>query len=408
MKENPFKDKNILLFLHPVWCNGSSYKFTEYLKKEFGINSTETKDGEKIDLGICFGDLFTEYQKPLKRGIPYLLVEHDVTSLRFGLNRKACAYEREKIENAVAIIFTSEDHALYYEKLKKEQGWHIPEYIVIHNKPLKKDIEFIPKKKLIGNNLVYAGGIVNRWEDKNSTYHYRAYHHIFRKFIEAGWRVHIYPANIAKTHLTQYKDIGCILYDKIDNNKIYEEMSQYTAGLHSYNRIDTPELAFQYTQTCRPNRLYDYLASGIPTIGYDGGNGMEIYRDKWGIVIDDLEPETLKAIPERLKKIKITQKMRKDNVLERERSKFEYIIYIALKEAGNTDRKRYYNTENPFIKNDLDKYPNRIKVFNKGVISIYRGGYLFLPGKTSVELEVNMRTYKEIKSHVSLRIENIG
>ena len=411
MKGNPFKDKNIKIFRHPLWCNGSSYKIIEFLKKEFEISPIKEEDEGKIDLGICWGDLFSEYQKPLKKGIPYLLIEHDVLSLRFGLNEKSYAHDKEKIENAVAVIFTSEDHTLYYEKLKKEYGWHIPEYVVIHNKPLKKDIEFIPKKKLEGNNLVYAGGIIPKWEDKHSAYHYRAYHQIFGKFIEAGWKVHVYAVNIPESNLPQYKDIDCILHDRIDNAKIYEEISQYTAGLHSYNRIDTPELAFQYTQLCRPNRLYDNLAAGIPTIGYQGGNGMEVYRDKWGIVIDDLEPETLKAIPERLNKIKITKKMRNDNVLEKERDKFEYIINVALKEAKNKDRKIYNIDKNPFgvsIKNPFEKkYPIKITVENKTPSPITRINRIFLPKSISEVILVDKMDYKQLRAHINLIIKEV-
>ncbi|MDP2362163.1 MAG: hypothetical protein Q8M94_00185, partial [Ignavibacteria bacterium] len=368
MKKNPFKDKKILLSIYPQRYDGCSYKWSSFLEREFGIISSREASEGSPDLGICFGDFYDTYKTFLQKDIPYILAEHDIYSLRLGLNETTYHHDRIKIENAVAIIFTSEDHALYYEKLKKEQGWHIPEYVVIHNKPLKKDMEFTPKKKLEGLNLVYAGGLTAPVRNGilGGHYHYRAYHYIFSQFIKAGWSIHIYPNKIIPiNYLRGYKDMGCILHNWIPGDKIYEEMSQYTAGLHSYNRIDTPELAFQYTQLCRPNRLYDNLAAGIPTIGYQGGNGMEVYRDKWGIVIDDLEPETLKAIPERLKKIKITKKMKNDNVLDNEKSKFEYIINVALKEAENKNRRKYYITENPTAKNPFEReYPITVTVEN--------------------------------------------
>ncbi|MBA7550948.1 hypothetical protein ES705_43479 [subsurface metagenome] len=352
------------------------------------------------------GDRISAYNDFLKRGIPYLLVEHDVFSLRYSRNERNNRYDRRKIENACAVIFTSEDHAEYYENLGGKNGWHIPEYVVIHNRPLRKDMRFDKKKKLGNLHLVYAGGLSD--ERLNRIFSYRSYHLIFEKFIEAGWKVHIYPTKYGREQiLRSYGRIGCIIHGWISGNKIFQEMSQYTAGFHGYNNIEVPYRAYKYTQLCRANKIYDYLAAGIPTIGYKGGNGMEIYRDKWGIVIDDLEPGTLKAIPERLEKIKITEEMRNDNVLDNERDKFEHIIKVALKEAGNKDRKRYYINENPFEVKDTAKYPSKIRVFNKGVITIYRGGYLFLPGETSGELTINMRTFKEIKSHVSLRIEHI-
>lgn len=408
-----FKGKKIQSLLSSWWYDGTQYKWPEFLKREFGINSTRGKIEEDLDLGICWGDVHLLYKEFLKRNIPYLLIEHDVYSLRFGVNEKLLSHDREKMENASAVIFTSEEHAEYYEMLKKKYGWHIPKYVVIHNKPLRKDIKFKPKQKLEGLHLVMAGGILRYCVDASqkgrvANFNYKAFHYIYRKFIEAGWNIHIYPTKFTKINtLSEYKDMGCTLHEWVPGDKIYEEMSQYTAGIQANNDINTPERAFKYSQSTRPNKLYDYLAAGIPTIGYQGGHGMEIFRDKWGIVIDDLEPETLKAIPERLKKIKITKKMRYDNVLEKEKDKIKHIINVALKEEKNKNRKKYYVTKEPFKVEDTAKFPNKIKVYNKGVIPIYRGGYIFPPGETSGELTINMRTFKEIKAHVSLRIEHL-
>ncbi len=409
---NLFKDKNILALILPFWFDGTSYKLPNFFKKEFGINFTRDPSEIKgnIDLGICWGEAHVSYRKFMESNIPYILIEHDVNSLRKGMGEKNYAIEKEAIENAVAVIFTSEDHAEYYEGLKKKYNWHLPEYITVHNKPLKKDIKFIPKDKLEGLNMVYAGGAISLKEKSN--YHYRDYLRIFGEFIKAGWKVHVYPCRgTIASRLIRYKDLGCIIHNWIPGDKIYQEMSQYTAGLHAYNRIDTPEMAFKYTQLCRPNKLYDYLASGIPTIGYQGGNGMEIYRDKWGIVIDDLEPETLAAIPERLKKIKITKKMRNDNVLEKERDKFEYIINVALKEAENKDRVKYNIGKNPFentVSNPFaKKFPIKITVENKTPCIITRINRSFLPHSISEVFTIDKMDYKQLRAHVNLIIKEM-
>jgi len=416
MKKNPFKDKKIIFRLHPNWYDGSSYKFPSFLKKAFGVENSREKTEGEYDLGICKGDWHTFHKEFMERNLPYLLLEHDIYSYRFGLNEKSYVHDKEKIENASAVIFTSEEYVKYYEDLKKRYGWHIPKYVVIHNRPLTKDLNFIPKKKLEGLNLVLEGGL-SVWTKKNDPYHYKAYNYIFEQFIKAGWKVHIYPTKVAsnKKKLKAYQDIGCIIHEWVPCQLLYQEISQYTAGFQGFNSINTPESSLKFAQACRPNKIYDYLAAGIPTIGYNGKEGMEIYRDKWGIVIDDLEQETLKAIPERLKKIKITKKMRYDNVLEKERDKLEYIIGVALKKSENPNRKIYQVGENPFkiteeikIKKDNAKYPIKIRVRNKGAQQIYRGGFIFQPGKTTEELTINMGKFKEIKSHVSLVIEMVS
>ncbi|GAJ22409.1 unnamed protein product, partial [marine sediment metagenome] len=198
--------------------------------------------------------------------IPYILIEHDINSLRRGLDRYTEKQGREKMGNASAVIFTSEEHAEYYEKMKKKYKWKIPYYEIIHTRPLKKDLDFVPLNKLEGLNLVYAGGVVANWHKVNSIYGYRCYHEIFKRFIEAGWKVHVYSASHNQRLLREYRESGCITYNNLTYKELLKEMSKYTAGFHSYNKIGVSEIAYNYTQTCRGNKIWDYLAAGIPTI----------------------------------------------------------------------------------------------------------------------------------------------
>jgi len=144
--------------------------------------------------------------------------------------------------------------------------------------------------------------------------------------------------------------------------------------------------------------------AGIPTVGYQGGNGMEIYKGKWGIIINDLEKKTLEGIPKKLKKIKITKRMREANVMEKDIKKYKKIINIALREAEKMKKRKIIIPDYSNVKDNV-RLPKKIKVYNKGVKEIYRGGYVFPPRKQTEELAINVRTYKEIKSHVSLIIE---
>ena len=409
-KKNLFKNKDILILRLSIREDGSAYKFTNYFMNIFKVKMTYNlkeylEDNQAPDLIICWGDRHTSYKESLEAEIPYLLIEHDIASFRYGLNKKTYAHDKELIENASAIIFTSEGYVEYFENIEKKYKWNIPEYVVIHNKPLKKDINFIPKEKLEGLHLVLDGGVIGQWERKNNDYHYKAYHNIFKKFIEAGWKVHVYPTKFIQVRrLSEYRNLGCVLHDWVPCNKIYQEMSQYTAGFQGFNSINTPESALRFARKCRPNKVYDYLASGIPTIGYNGGDSMEIYKDKWGIVIDDLEPETLKAIPERLKKIKITKKMKNENILEKEKDKFEYIIGVALKEAGKKKRKKSYITKNPFEVPVGRAFPKFISVENKGKTIIERANRIFYPDKKTEVFQVDESSFRLIKAHVHLKI----
>lgn len=398
------KGKKILYFV-TRWFEGTAYKNINFMRDTFGgeIIKDDIPKAKRIitsvkpDLMVIRGDARKDYQIPLKYKIPYILIEHDVNSLRRDIPRVTKKDDKEKIENASAIIFTSEDHASYYQKLKKEQDWKIPYYEVIHTRPLKKDMDYEPREKLIGLHLVYAGGVIPNWNKRKIyAYGYRCYHRIFERFVEAGWRVHIYSASYNTTRLSEYKDIGCIVHENVSYKALLREMSQYTAGLHSYNKTDVMEKAYNYTQTCRGNKIWDYLAAGIPTIGYQGGNGMKIYDRKWGIIINDLKMETLQSIPERLRELKITKRMRNSNVMDRDIKKFRKIIEMAL-----NDKSRKY-----IIPRIIDEspFPKIITVLNRSKIPIYRGCHIFTPNKETEPFQVNESAFKLIKAHVQLKI----
>jgi hypothetical protein len=104
-------------------------------------------------------------------------------------------------------------------------------------------------------------------------------------------------------------------------------MSQYTAGLQSYAKEDTPERAFNYTQTCRPNKVWDYLGAGIPTIGLYPGNCAKIYQDGgWGLVIPDTKQSTL----ENLELPSFSKNLRFEQIMELDLNRFETVIVNAL------------------------------------------------------------------------------
>ncbi|RLC34720.1 MAG: hypothetical protein DRZ76_02150 [Candidatus Nealsonbacteria bacterium] len=403
-------DKKIIYYI-TRWREGTAYKNINFMKDNFGgeiiaddISQLKKRIKElKPELIVVRGDHRKDYQIALKHNIPYLLIENDVNSLRRGT--KDMAQEREKIENAAAIIFTSEEHMDYYKGVEKKYKWKLPYCEVIYTRPLKKDLDFEPKEKLKGLHLVYAGGLVTSWHRRKTHYGYRCYHKIFKEFIRAGWTVHLYSASYNTNKLSEYHDIGCIIHRNKPYKELLKEMSQYTAGLHSYNKEGVPEKAYNYTQTCRGNKIWDYLAAGIPTIGYQAGNGMKIYEGKWGIVIKDLKSETIKGIPKRLAKIKITKRMRKSNTVDRDLKKYKKVIEETIK--ADKKKKNKEPEYIPYRNKNGEPFPKCIVVTNKGPREIERANRLFKPFETTKPLIVNKREWKEIKAHVGLLIKHL-
>jgi hypothetical protein len=266
---------------------GSKGKFAELFRQIFpGMEITDTPG--KCDLGIVYGDREDTWKHFHRNNIPYLLCLHDVFTLRVGHDSEN---EEGMVHNARGIVFTSEDHREYV--LGK---YPCPPTIVVHLRPRSRDLDFEPLQKLPGDrNLVYAGGLTY-WPERSGLFGHRSYHNIFKRFIEYGWTVHVY--SVSHSRYPEYEEIGCRVHPRIPPLQMYRELSQYTAGFQSYNREGVPEAAYAYTQLCRPNKLWEYLAAGIPTIGFQGGNGMEIYREKWGIVLNSLDE--IPSIGERL------------------------------------------------------------------------------------------------------------
>ncbi len=401
-----------ILYHISKWYEGTAYKNINFMKDNFGgvIIKDDTQEVKRYieeehpDFMVVRGDNRTDYKIAMRYKIPYLLIENDISSMRIG-PKEGYDTEREMIENASAMILTSEGHADYLIK-KRDEGWNVPYFKIIHTRPLAKDLEGSEsKQKLPGLNLVYAGGIMPGWTRNKRPFGYRCYHEIFTQFIKAGWNVHIYSASYNTGKLSEYKGIGCVVHETMEYKKLLQEMTRYTAGFHGYNKDHVPALAYQYTQECIGNKVWDYLAAWIPTIGFQGGRGMKIYNNKWGIILRNIDEKTIKGIPDRLGRLKITEKMREQNVMDKDLNKYKKIVNKIMRESKEGKMRKYYSLVKLLPIKDNERLKNNIRVRNKGVVPIYRGGYTFQPGETTKEMTINMRTYKEIKSHISLVIE---
>ena len=325
------------------WPVGSAYKYFTVLKAHFdgmllsnkGDDFAGTNIGVitsfkssikrlKPDLIFCRGDWLRYYEMAIDAEIPYVLIEQDVHSLRSNLLPRQIAKEKLMIESAAGIIFTSEDHLAYCQ-----EQYEVPDnYVIVHLRPLLQDLAWLPKEKLPGKHLVYAGGIIKN--APGSKYGYRCYKRIFKAFVDAGWTVHIYGSKNQYDTVSKYarENKGIVPHGWFTYPKLLQEMSQYTAGLQAYAKVDVSDRAFAYTQSCRPNKTWDYLAAGIPTIGLYPGNCAKIYQDGgWGIVVPDTKRSTL----ENIELPSFSKSLRFEQVMDNDLAKFEKVIGLALK-----------------------------------------------------------------------------
>lgn len=320
-----------ILYSHPYGNHprGSGHKYGAWLTELFGCEPIARASAAQLtttgaELVFCEGDGHRFFEAARAARVPYVLVEQDVYSLRMGF---AHASERAMLEGAVAVLFTSEDHEAYLRGL----GVQLPPSLVVPLRPRRSDLEFEPLPRLPGKHLVYAGGLID-WGRRSGAYGYRAYHRIFERFVAAGWTVHVYthaPAQVIR----EYAQLGCVAHSYVEHRSLYRELSQFSASFHGYNAEDVPELAFAYTQTCRPNKTWDGLGAWLPTISFQGGNsGRVIEAGGWGVVLRDLsDAELARCEPELLPRIDPEQRARE--VLEADEPAFRAWVEAAMLRA---------------------------------------------------------------------------
>ena len=156
-------------------------------------------------------------------------------------------------------------------------GTNTDKSVVIYNYALEADIPAEPMAKHDdGVHIVYEGSI--------GTGH-RDYRELFSRLATAGLHVHIYP----NRHNTDYEklcaDPPCLHYHQpISPQAIIGEMSQYDYGIVPFNI--TPENK-PFLDTCIANKLFEYLAAGLPVISCDTKGLREfVEREKVGMVYE--------------------------------------------------------------------------------------------------------------------------
>lgn len=295
--------------LSPRLERGSRYKYVEM----FSRVCTITDDAP--DFAIVFGDGSVAYRDAIARGLPYILVEHDVASARGNGSG-----EREMVERAAAVLVNSEDTLAYLET-----HYAMPPVAVVHLRPLARDIAFSPLPKMHGRNIVYAGGIVPNAQ-ADGKFGYRAYaREIFPALVRAGWTVHVYAARMSQRKVRDYLAAGCVIHDTVPQGDLYRELSQYQLGFQGYAATGPQE----YIALARPNKLWEYLASGIPTLGFNPGGGGSLYDGRWGLVCPSLGRIGRYAV--KAAAMPIDPALRASQVMDSDEGVFQWLVDCATK-----------------------------------------------------------------------------
>ena len=210
----------------------------------------------------------------VESGEKFIAHQHDIYSMRQP------DYFEPHLHTApnVVKVLTSCEHMRY---LSKRWGQPETDYTIVLNLPVLAWQPEIPEPPYkVPNSVVYFGGI---HIDPTSEMGYRFYLPQWNRLVEAGIQVHIYTHGMITRHVHQtYGHPLMFLYNRIPHAELYREISKYEVGFAGYNDLGgVPEVSQRFCVTCLPNKAFDYMFAGIPTLAYNVGAGSALV-EKWG------------------------------------------------------------------------------------------------------------------------------
>ena len=230
--------------------------------------------------GFC--DQTTLLKCLVDSGEPFIAHQHDIASMRGPDYFEPFLHKPEHIQS----VFTSEAHRRHVC-----ESWDIPipQCWLIYNLPVLAWQPEIPQpRKKIDRSVVYFGGLT---VSPTANTGYRFYLPQWRRLVEAGIKVHIYThGQISRNvHDTYRSSPLMFIHERIPHHQLYEEISQYTVGFNGYNNVGgVPPDWRDFAVTCVPNKAFDYMFAGIPTLAYNLGESEAMVAD-WTVCTDKVE-----------------------------------------------------------------------------------------------------------------------
>lgn len=204
---------------------------------------------------------------------------HDLMSLRCKNTNdygQRLATEFTANRNSSGQIYTTEqqkDYAIVNHGAKKTLV--IPNYVSEDNIPQ----EFKSKLSASDNeiHIVYEGGIGTNHRD---------FKKLFSELPRFGIHLHVYPTFINPEY-TGLNIINLHIHDPISPEYLISEMTQYDYGLIPFNITEQNQ---EFLDTCVGNKIYEYMAAGLPVISCDTKGLRKVIEDnKCGIIFKNAD-----------------------------------------------------------------------------------------------------------------------
>ncbi len=210
-------------------------------------------------------DLLTVHVNELVGGrIPVVHDVHDLQSLRrtayedgFPEPAEPLALERRALEESTAVVTVSDE---LMEVLRGR--YRLPEpTLVFPNYALRSDLPQLPAApdhSAVNTRLVYQGTI----SANGGHYDLRR---IFEALVDEGFVVDVYPNRV----VGEYRELaerlrGLTLHEPRAPAEMLRELPRYDFGWAGFNA----ELNKPHLDTALPNKVFEYLACGLPVLAF--------------------------------------------------------------------------------------------------------------------------------------------
>lgn len=197
-------------------------------------------------------------------GCPVVFDCHDFRGLRQKLDGRETITERRCFEDSDAVIVVSERMGtVVNDYYTPKQTVALPCFCLI------SEMERCFKDKLPGNHMVYQGMLLDA-----GIYplEYRNYYPFFKDFTAKGVDVHVYCSHFNPRVQGSYIELQEAtnrfhFHQYIPYADLLVDMSQYQWGLAAFNVSEiTEEKRLTFLNAILPNKLFDYLFSGVTPI----------------------------------------------------------------------------------------------------------------------------------------------
>jgi len=129
--------------------------------------------------------------------------------------------------------------------------------------------------------VVYQGSIYE--PSPNHPLPYRIYDKVAKEIIDMGIDFHIYPGRGYEKHMYYYEQLGCKVHESLDPKELIKNLAR-----HDWGFCGSPIEHRQWHNTIA-NKLFDYIAAGIPSFIYKADATKGLFGKKGiGVCIDNL------------------------------------------------------------------------------------------------------------------------